>query len=149
MWYLAPHLSWVPSSLDWFDVLSLLSFRWILRQLDFISSDSAQSMMCTVGRIQNGLKVVFCILHATPSHYHRHGDLLISIEHIGWKIAEACVNAYWVYSVESVSKMYLVLSVTYIIFFAICGVVCVELAHSSLGDREDMFITYLIIVIIS
>ena len=34
------------------------------------------------------------------------------------------------------------------IFFAICGVVCVELAHSSLGDREDIFVTHLIIIVI-
>ena len=36
-----------------------------------------------------------------------------------------------VYSVESVPKMELVLSVTPFIFFAICGVVCVKLAHLS------------------
>ena len=32
-------------------------------------------------------------------------------------------------------------------FFAICGVVCVEQAHSSSGSWEDIFITHLIIII--
>ena len=50
--------------------------------LDFICCDSAQPMMCAVGRIHNGLKVVFCCRHATPSGYHHHADLLTCIEHI-------------------------------------------------------------------
>ena len=52
----------------------------------------------------------------TPSLYHHYAYLLTSIEHIQWKIQKACVNACWVYSVESVSKMQLVLSVTFHIF---------------------------------
>ena len=47
---------------------------------------------------------------------------------------------YWP-RVKSVNVNMLVLLVTYLIFFAICGVVCVKLAHSSLGYREDIFIT--------
>ena len=53
-------------------------------------------------------------------------------------------NAWCVYHVESVSKKRLVLSIT---FFAIYGVTCVELSHSSLGDWKDIFITHLIIII--
>ena len=43
--------------------------------------------------------------------------------------------------------MYLVLSFTVLIFFAICGVVSLKLAHSSFGDREDIFTIHLIIII--
>ena len=59
------------------------------------------------------------VMHATPSHYHNHTNVLACNEHIRWKIQEACVNACWVYSVESLSKMKLVLLVTFFIFFAI------------------------------
>ena len=51
-----------------------------------------------------------------------------------------------IYCVESVYKMQLVLSVTFFISFAMYGVACVKLAHSSYGDREDMFITHLIVI---
>ena len=34
-------------------------------------------MMCAVGRIHYGLKVVIWFMHATPSHYHHYADLLI------------------------------------------------------------------------
>ena len=37
-------------------------------------------------------------------------------------------------------------SVTFLIFFATCRVVCVQLAHSSLGDRQDIFIAPIIII---
>ena len=40
-----------------------------------------------------------------------------------------------------------VLSVAFRIFFAICGVVCVKLSRSSVGDWEDIFVTHLIIII--
>ena len=42
--------------------------------------------------------------------------------------------------------MYLVFSVTFIIF-VIYGVVYVQLSHSSLGDRQDLFIILIIIII--
>ena len=74
----------------------------ILYELDFNSSASSQSKICAVDRIHNGLKVVFHSRHATPSRSHRNADLLARIEHIRWKILGACVNACWVYSVESV-----------------------------------------------
>ena len=59
---------------------------------------------------------MFCFMHATLSRYHHYADLLTCIEHIQWNIPEAWVNACWVYSVESVSKMWLILSVTFLIF---------------------------------
>ena len=85
-----------------------------------------------------------CLQH---SHYHHYADLLTCIEHIWLKILEACINACWIYSAQSVSNMSLFLSVTFLILFASYRVVCVKLAHSSLGDREDIFITHLIITI--
>ena len=51
------------------------------------------------------------------------------------------------HSVESVSKMKLILSVTFPIFFAKCVVLWVQLALLSLGGREDISITRLIIII--
>ena len=53
-------------------------------------------------------------------------------------------NACRVYHVASVSKMGLALLIT---FLHIYRVACVELAHSSLGDWKNIFITYLIIII--
>ena len=38
------------------------------------------------------------------------------------------------------------LSITFLIFFAMCGVVCIELAHKKIGDREHISITRLIII---
>ena len=40
-----------------------------------------------------------------------------------------------------------VISVTFVIFCAVCGAACFELVHSSLGDREDIFIIHLITII--
>ena len=40
------------------------------------------------------------------------------------------INTCWVFSVESVSKIELVLSITFLIFFVIYGVECVQLTHS-------------------
>ena len=112
--------------------------------LDFISSDSVQSMMCAVGRIHNSIKVVFCMLLLPLLIIMQ--SLLTCIEHIRWKIPDVCVNTCWVYSVESVSKVLLVLAGTFLIFFTICGVICAILSHSSLGDREYIFITHLVII---
>ena len=55
------------------------------------------------------------------------------------------LNAFGVYSVESVSKMWLVLSVTFCIF-AIYGVVSVQQIHSRSGDRKDIFLTLIILL---
>ena len=41
----------------------------------------AQSMMYAMGRIHDGLKVVFCFGSATPPHYHHDAGLLIGVEH--------------------------------------------------------------------
>ena len=98
--------------------------------------------MCTLWTIYN----MFCFRHATPSHFDQHASLLTCIEHIWWKGLEACVNDCWVHSAESVSPMWSVLSIT-LIFFAKCGVLCVILFHTGLGDREDIFITHRIIII--
>ena len=101
----------------------------------------------TISRIHRGLKVVFCFKPATLSHYQHLADLITCIEHMGWKILQACLSSCWVYSVESVFKVKLILSIPFLIFFAICGAVCVILAHSRLGDREDTLTTHLIIII--
>ena len=57
----------------------------------FISSDNAQSVMCAVGGIHHGLKVLSCFMHVTTSHYHHYADLPTCIEHIRWKIWKACL----------------------------------------------------------
>ena len=67
-------------SLDWFQVLLLLSFRGIMAWLEFIYSHRVQSMTSAIGRIRNGLKVLFCFMHATPSYYYHQADLLTFIE---------------------------------------------------------------------
>ena len=90
--------------------------------------------MCAVGGIHNGLKVVFCYMHASHSHYHHYTELLTCIGHIWRKILEVCVNACWVYHVESVPKILLVLSVVFLIFRTICRVVCVKRVRSRLGE---------------
>ena len=72
-------------------------------------------------------KIIFCFRHANPSHYHHDARLLTRVEHG--------------YSVESMPKMELVLTVT---FFAIYGV---ARGYSSLGDWKDIFVTQLIIII--
>ena len=100
-----------------------LSFRWILGYIDFIFCDRAQSVICAVGKIHNGLEVVFCLIHGTPSHYHHHAELLICIENIRRKkILWLCINACWVFSVKSVSKMQLVLRFSSL--FEILGFMC-------------------------
>ena len=44
--------------------------------------------------------------------------------------------------------MKLFLSVTFFVFVAMYGIVCVHLTHLSLGDGEDIFIFHLIIIVI-
>ena len=58
----------------------------------------------------------------------------------GYSHALNTIYACWVYHVESVSKMFDYL-------FAIYGVACVELAHSSLVDWKDISIIHLIFII--
>lgn len=45
--------------------------------------------------VHNGLKFMSCCMHVTPSHCHHYADLFNCVEHIRWKILEACVNACW------------------------------------------------------
>ena len=76
-------------------------------------------MIYAVGRIYNGF------MHATRYHYHHYADLLICIQHIWWKIL-------W--------------------YKWILGIICQEclydvMSSPSLGDRGDIFMTYLIIII--
>ena len=73
--------------------------------LESISIDIAQNMMYAISRIHNGRKVVVCFGHDTPSHYHHDAWLLACVEH---------KNACRVYHVASVSKMGLVLSITFL-----------------------------------
>ena len=54
----------------------------------------------------------------------------------GW-VSKTCL----IYPVKSVSKMLLLLLLTFSIF-SFFGVVCVQLTHSSLGDWEDIFVTH-------
>ena len=62
------------------------------------------------------------------------------------KLLEESVNAYWVYSVENVSNMYLILSISIFVSFAMCErVACDQLTHP--GHREDIFLPHLIIII--
>ena len=103
-------------SLNWFPVPLFWSFRWILGQADFICSESVQSMMCALGRINKGHKVVFCPMLSTPSRCHHPSELLTCIELIQWQIPETFVNACWVQSAESVSMMKIILSVYLPIF---------------------------------
>ena len=58
------------------------------------------------------------------------------------KYIEKSANACWVYSVKRVSKMWSDLSIAFFILFAKCGILFVQLTHSSLGDQEDIFVTH-------
>ena len=102
--------------------------------MDFISSDNSLSLTCVVGGMHYGLKVVFCFMHVNPSHYQHLADLLTYIEHIRWKILEAYVLS------RVCIKFNLVISVTFLYLFS-QNVGCVELAHLSLDEREDISIT--------
>ena len=148
--------------------------------MDFNSSDSAQFMMCAIGRIHNGLKIMSCFMHATPdSKVHgAHMGTTWGQQDPGWPHVEHPILAiwdsfslsslcrfahlHWTHTVKdsrsmykcllgifcgSVSKILLVFLVTFLIFFAMHAVVCVKLAHSSLSDYKDIFITHLIIII--
>ena len=50
-----------------------------------------------------------------------------------------CINVCWDYSIDIVSKLQLVHQVTFCFLFAICGVLCVKLGHSCLGEPEGIF----------
>ena len=40
------------------------------------------SIRCVIGRIHYGLKIVFCFIHFTASHYHHDARLLTGVEHM-------------------------------------------------------------------
>ena len=61
-------------------------------------------MMYTTGRIDNDIKFVLCLRHATPPHYHHNAKLLKCWAYTV-KDLEEYVTGFQVYSVESVSKM--------------------------------------------
>ena len=72
-------------------------------------------MLCAVWRILNNLKVAFCLMHVTPSHFHYYADLPTSIIHIRLIILEACINALWVFCRECVYDV--VRSLGYLAYF--------------------------------
>ena len=43
--------------------------------------------------------------------------------------------------------MWAILSTTFFVFFAVYGVLCGQLTHSNLGERTDVFVAHLIIII--
>ena len=129
--------------LDWSRVFPLL-FRWIRGYLAFIST--VQSMMCAKGRIYKGLMVVSCFSHATPSHYHQNAGLHTCIIHTYGERSSGVGKCLLVIFIKSISRICLVLLVT-LTFLAIYGVACVHRTPSSLSDREDIFVTNLIIII--
>ena len=86
------------------------SLRCISGLLECISTDITQFMLCAIDRIYNSLMVVFCFRYATPSNYHHDAWLLTGVEHR---------NACRVYHAESVSKMELILLVTFIQFMGL------------------------------
>ena len=90
-----------------------------------------KSMMCVLGRVHNGPRVGCCFRHVTPSHYHNACKC--------WTHANVC----WVYSVVSVYKVQLFISITPI-FIAIYRIACVQLAYSSICDRKDIAIIILL-----
>ena len=91
--------------------------------MGFISTDTVQSKICAIDRMNNGLNAVFCLRLTTPSHYHHHTELHRGVEHMRRKIEE---------SVNAVVKY---------------GVVGVQLTYSSFADWEDVFVTHVIITI--
>ena len=88
-------------------------------------------------------------MHATPSHYHHHADLLTCNEHIRWKIPEACVNACRVpiFCRECVYDV-VILSVTFLIFFAIYLYIYIYNTHLIIIIKSDAS-TFSIVVICS
>ena len=58
------------------------------------------------------------------------------------------VNACWVSSAKSVSRMWLIISAMFFfILFAMYGIVCVEQGLSRLGDRNNIIVTHFLIII--
>ena len=95
------------------------------------------------GKIHNGFKIVFCYtLRLSPSCWVAQRCWTYTAMYL-----EEWTHAWLVYSVESVSSMWSILSTTFFVFFAVYGVLCGQQTHSNLGDRIDVFVTHLIIII--
>ena len=94
--------------------------------------------MWAIDRIQYGLKVM-CYLGTLLS--------LVIIMRDGSQVLNTYEERSKGSIYEGMSKIKLVLLVTFLIFSAIYGVVCAQLTHSSMGDLEDMVATHLIIII--
>ena len=99
-------------------------------------------LYCTVygvcqGRIYYGLHVALCFRHFTAFHYHHCARLLTGIEHMYMfleYLVEVCLTCF-----KSCRLPF--------IFIAIYGMICVQLAHFSLGDWKDIFTAHVIISI--
>ena len=81
-------------------------------------------------------KVVFCFRHFTAFNYHHFATLPTGTEYI-WMFVEylvvVCLTC-WSFRLPC-------------IFITIYGVVCVQLAHFSIGDWKDISIAHVIIII--
>ena len=113
----------------------------------FLRVDSAQDMMCALGRIHNGRKVVFYVMHASPSH---QADLLICIEHIWRKIPSflrdfsGVKRTCWTTgSWRSCLSLEVVSSIpawSTIIYRFLCGFICVSLCQSIKIKPTNMYV---------
>ena len=102
-----------------------------------ISTYIAQFMGFVLGRIRYELKVVFCFIHITAFHYHHCARQLTGTEYISMFVeylVEVCLTC-----CQSYRLLF--------IFIAIYGVVCVQLAHFSIGDWKDISVALVIIII--
>ena len=72
-------------------------------------------MGCVIGRINYGLKVVFCFKHFTAFHYHHHTRPLMGIDRICKFCRVSC---------GGVINMVLILSITFYFHYKIWGCLC-------------------------
>ena len=102
-----------------------------------MSPNIAQFTVCGLGRVHCGLNMVVCFRHFSASHYHHYGRLLTGIEHI-YMLVEYLVDVYLI-SCLSYRLPFIVIT--------IYGVLCIQLAHLSIGDWKDISIAHVIIII--
>ena len=102
-----------------------------------ISIYIVQFMGWVIGRIHHGLKVVFCLRHFTAFHNHHHTRLLMDIDHMLMFVG--CLGEVWLTCCWSFRLP--------LIFITIYGVVCVQLAHFSIGDWKNLSTAHVIIII--
>ena len=105
--------------------------------MGFISTDTAQSKKYAIGRIHNGLKVLFCSRHATPL-------IIIIMQNCrNWtmtKDLEESVNACW----YILSRVCLSCCQFPWLHSCIYGVVSVQQFHSVLVGHGDISVLHLI-----